>query len=364
MMHFGRSYHTPQRKSGGDNSVIVSRPTTEISSSNTQSPAITILEHREISWIRQCRHRLARIIGDHAPSALNFLADRNGHGGSRIRRRGEAIDIWRDDRIIRIARGNAVYAPQISENFDYFYSAVDPVCARIDGVMFRLIDFSTPRLHWISGFKDFPILCPSLTEPFITTQQYLDFAQLKSGQVVIDLGAYSGLTSIVFAKKVGPTGRVIAVEPDPLTLAACKVNLAAAGQQHVSLVEAAVTATAGPIRLSSEGALGSAFASIVGAYRGKIVVVEATSLDGLIQRCQLERVDFIKMDIEGAEVSVLPSSADFLKRYQPKLIIELHQIDGVSTALALQPFLEGIGYRCELIAQHGHLALPLLAAVP
>jgi FkbM family methyltransferase len=336
----------------------------EMSSSVTDARAAGLLEHRNIPWARRLRHRLGKVIGDHAPGALHFMADAQARKGTRIQRRGEVIDIVQGDRIVRIARANAVYAPSVSESFDYFFSSVEPVCARVDGATVLLTDFSTPRLHRMIGFDDFPVLCPSLTEPFVTTQQYLDFVQLQPGQVVIDLGAYSGLTSIVFAQAVGPTGRVIAVEPDPLTLAACKVNFAAANLPQLSLVEAAVTTSAGVIQLSSEGALGSAFASLVGTHRGKVVEVEAITLDGLMRRCQLDQIDFIKMDIEGAEASVLPGSVEFLQRYRPKLIIEPHTIDGISTAPAIRTLLESIGYRCELIDQHGLVTWPLLAATP
>jgi FkbM family methyltransferase len=319
-------------------------------------------DSQEISWPRYFRHRLAKAVGNFAPSALYYLSDKYNRKGGNIRRRGEAIDITRNDRIIRISRDNALYAPDILYGFDYFFNSVEPICIRVEGAYFHLVDFSTPRIHNLIGFKDFPILFPSLAEPFKTTQQYLDFAQLKPGQVVIDLGAYSGLTSIAFAKEVGSAGRVIAVEPDPLTLTACKVNLARSGHAHITLAEMAVTSSAGRIRLSSEGALGSAFASLVGSHRGKVVEVDAITLDGLMRNCQVDRVDFIKMDIEGAEAWVLPQSVEVLKRCRPKLIIEPHLICGVSTAPALQSLLESIGYHCELIEQYGFRTLPLLAA--
>jgi len=64
-----------------------------------------------------------------------------------------------------------------------------------------------------------------MAEPFSSIQQYLDLARLSPGDTVLDLGAYSALTSIAFAKVVAPDGRVVALEPDPLNFRACYQNI-------------------------------------------------------------------------------------------------------------------------------------------
>jgi len=109
--------------------------------------------------------------------------------------------------------------------FNYYHESTDPIRVKINGTWRDLVDFSTPRFQKISGFDDFPIMCPSLVEPFITTQQYLDFATIQSDQTVIDLGCYSGLTSIAFSKAVGPNGRIISIEPDPVNFICCEKNI-------------------------------------------------------------------------------------------------------------------------------------------
>ena len=78
----------------------------------------------------------------------------------------------------------------------------------------NIVDFSTPRWHWVTGFELFPILFPSFVEPVVTTHQYIEFAELKKEAVVIDLGAYSGLTSILFDMAIPSGGQVIALEAD------------------------------------------------------------------------------------------------------------------------------------------------------
>lgn len=321
-------------------------------------------DHQIIPWRRRIRNPIAKIIGNYAPHAFLLLAKRDSTNKIYINTYRDSIDIICQKRIIRISKCNSVYIPQILDNFEYYYESVESAIYRIRNQIFHVVDFSTPRFHYFLGFDDFALLCPGLIEPFKTARQYLDFAQLKHGQVVIDLGAHSGLTSIAFSKEVGSTGRVIAVEPDPLTLAACKVNFARAGHSNITLEEKAVAPSTGRIRLSSEGALGSAFVSLVGSHRGAVVEVDTITLDGLMQQHKLERVDFIKMDIEGAETLVLLQSAEFLKRYRPKLLIEPHMVNGASTLPALRSCLDSLGYHCELIDQYEIRTLPLLAATP
>lgn len=315
-------------------------------------------------WRRTIRHIVGKMIGTYAPAALLMMTHENRDGKISIKSHGDFVDVVCCDRIIRISKSNYVYLPQIVDNFDLYFTSVEPVFYRLGKAFFQVVDFSTPRFHCVSEFPDFPLLSPGVMEPYKTTRQYLDFAQLQPGHVVIDLGAHSGLTSIAFARQVGVSGRVVAVEPDPLTVTACRVNIARSGCSQITLVAKAIAPAPGRVRLSSEGGLGSALASLVGSHRGVVVDVDAITLDQLMQDHRLERVDFIKMDIEGAEAWVLEGARAFLQRYRPKLIVEPHMAGGRSTLPAMQSLLGSQGYRCELIDQHESRTLPLLAASP
>lgn len=315
------------------------------------------------------RDLLAKFIASNRPSLFYYKADPASRRGITVCENGDAIDVKRmsDRKLIRIGRRNAVYLVDMINSFDYFFGSAMPVRIRTRGDAYDMVDFSTPRLHQVFGFDDFPVLCPSLTEPFPTTEQYLEFAALEPGGIVIDLGSYSALTSIAFAKAVGPAGKVLALEPDPLNFSAAEVNIAANrrvnGLDNIILHPAAVSAREGVLQLSSEGAMGSALTSLVGSYRGDTVDVPCETLQGLADRFDLPRVDFIKMDIEGSELSVILESGAFLGHYRPRVIIEPHIIDGKLTAEPITAFLATLGYRCAVIEQSG-LALPLITADP
>lgn len=313
------------------------------------------------------RDLVAKLVSNHRPSLFYFKADPELRRGISVRENGDAIDIRKlaERKLIRIGRNNAVYLVDMIESFDYYFRSAMPVRIRTAGGAFDMVDFSTPRLHQVIGFDDFPVMCPSLTEPYSTTAQYLDFAALREGDIVFDLGSYSALTSIVFSKAVGPSGKVIALEPDPGNFSAAEVNVAAHSRvnhlDNIVLHAAAVSAHEGTLQLSCEGAMGSALTSIVGAYRGDVVDVPCETLEGLVARFALPRVDFIKMDIEGSELSVITQSTAFFARHRPRMIIEPHIVDGRLTTEPITAFLGSLGYVCSVIEQNA-LTIPLITA--
>jgi FkbM family methyltransferase len=311
----------------------------------------------------------ASLVAKLAPWAFFYVAKREGRASLSVEARSGWIDIVDKKalRKIRIGRKNAAYLPDLANFFDYYYGSATPIKISSKGRIYNVVDFSTPRFQEISGFPEFPILCPSLTEPYITTQQYLDFAVLKEGDVVIDLGCYSGLTSIAFSKAVGVTGKVVALEPDPLNLSAAKCNIARHSLlskiDNIVLLNNAAGAGRGVISFTSEGAMGSADTSVIGSYRGTSFEAICLGLQDIVDSCHLEKVDFIKMDIEGAESSVLGGAQGFFERYRPRLIVEPHIIDNVHSKTAVVSILRGYGYHCEVIEQTG-VSLPLVTAVP
>lgn len=315
------------------------------------------------------RGMIAAAVSALRPTLFYYKANAHSRKGIRVFQTCNSLDIvcQKDGRTIRLSRANSFYVPDMIESFEYFFGSASPILTKSRGKLTRLIDFSSPRLHQVTGFADFPVLCPSLTEPYVTTEQYLGFANLKEGDIAIDLGSYSGLTSICFSKAVGATGKVVALEPDPVNHACVEPNLAAhrekSGLDNIVLMRAAASPQSGTLRLSSEGAMGSALTSIVGTFRGETIEVEGISLADLVSHHGLPRVDFIKMDIEGAELALITESAEFFSRYRPRLVIEPHCIDGVMTSVPILKCLEGIGYTCSIIEQHG-LSLPLITAAP
>jgi FkbM family methyltransferase len=183
----------------------------------------------------------------------------------------------------------------------------------------------------------------------------------------LDLGAYSGITSVAFAREVGFTGEVFAFEPDNKNFRAATetVNTARSfGYPPVTLINKAVWCHDDGLDFSVEGAMGSSALSIVGAERGSIVRVPTTTLTRFVKERQIKHIDFIKIDIEGAEVEVLDSSRELLSQMRPKIIIEPHIVAGILTIKRCRQILAEIGgYKIRVMDQLG-VSLPLITATP
>jgi len=294
-----------------------------------------------------------------APS-LQRLAKLSKSVGLRVFFSSHFFDVCRGNQVIRVATRHWIYLDDITNYFDYYFDAVEPV--EVEGK--SIVDYSVPSYHALKGFDLFPVFLPSLAEPFVTCSQYLDFAGLREGDVVLDLGAYCGVTSIAFAERVGKSGKVIAVEADPENQRATARNFAQyarLGGLPIDLVPAAIWKDCNGIGFSSEGNMGSSAIEIVGNGRGSVVQSPSITLDAIAASFSLSRVSFIKCDVEGAELNIFNS--DFLRTFRPKLIIEPHIVNGVLCHDEVANRLRALGYRTEFIEQTG-VALPLVCATP
>lgn len=139
---------------------------------------------------------------------------------------------------------------------------------------------------------------------------------VEEGDVVVDCGAAWGDTSILFAQEAGPGGRVLAYEFAPSNLELFERNLALNPHvaDRVELVRHAVSDADGvEIRYSDDGT-----STRVG--EGDSVATTLT-IDELVRSRSLDSVDYLKMDIEGAESAALRGAADTIRRFRPKLAI-------------------------------------------
>lgn len=171
-----------------------------------------------------------------------------------------------------------------------------------------------------------------------------------AGDVVIDCGANQGIYSCAFAALVGPRGKVLAFEPQPYAVEALRNNLELNGFGQVTVEQAAVSDREGQAALDLS--CGSTAASIVHDFgRAKSMPVRTTSLSRAA--AGLERLDLIKMDIEGAEYQALMGGKSLIDRFRPHIVLESGRRDRHWQKLS--SFLAGRGYRAHLFDQEGQL---------
>ena len=169
---------------------------------------------------------------------------------------------------------------------------------------------------------------------------------ISPGDTVVDIGANMGCFTIFAARAVGPTGRVIAIEPVSETFAQLRRNIELTKLTNVTLVQAAVAGQPGEVTLTtSENSLfSSMFDTIDGRKNaGRSERVEAITLDQILQRHNLDRVDFLKLDCEGAEHGIVESASVETLRAFGQIAMEIHDVDGARNA-DLVDRVKGHGY--------------------
>ena len=133
-----------------------------------------------------------------------------------------------------------------------------------------------------------------------------------------DCGANIGLSALYFAR-VYPRARIIAFEPDPAIYPYLRENMALNHVNNARLMHAAVSARAGTMTLYSDGKYGSCLAE----HASSDVTPASPTHEVLCVRLRdylTERVDFLKMSIEGAEWEVLADSEDRLSQVDQMLL--------------------------------------------
>lgn len=147
-------------------------------------------------------------------------------------------------------------------------------------------------------------------------------SMLKPGDTALDIGANFGLYTILAAKQVGREGRVLAFEPNPNSLRYLRLNILLNRQSRIEVVSVALSNEEGETEFIcvSQGAYS---ALKVGETPGttSAIRVRQTTLDAIAAAESLYLVDFVKMDVEGAELLVLQGGEEFFSRIPRPLVM-------------------------------------------
>lgn len=169
--------------------------------------------------------------------------------------------------------------------------------------------------------RDFAFLGVRPYEPETTD---LLLSLLKMGMTFVDVGAHIGYYSLLASRKIGPTGKVFAFEPDPRNYALLTVNISVNNCTNVVPVQKAVADYTGKGRLFV--AISSVSHSL---YKDKSIPISSTieidvvSLDDYFRQLGWPSINVIKMDIEGAEIPALRGMRELFSRNPTlKLILE------------------------------------------
>ena len=190
----------------------------------------------------------------------------------------------------RLKRG--AFRPMLSRLINALRAG--PLDVRYQGASFRLY-------HQASATERGALFNPDYN------LEELDFlrAHTPIGGVFVDVGANVGTYAMVLARHVGASGKVIAIEPHPVTHARLAFNRAASGFTQVQLVAAAAGPSDGELMIATDGDNLGASHIVSGDRPGNAIRVPSLRLQRILDEAGADHVDALKIDVEGFEDRVL-----------------------------------------------------------
>jgi FkbM family methyltransferase len=197
-----------------------------------------------------------------------------------------------------------------------------------------------PRKHFLTDYLHKPITVKSSEGIiFVARPKFEDLARflfshvlakwepiseinVREGQVIIDVGANVGYYTIQLSKKIGSTGKIIAIEPDTDTFDILRQNCNLNNLNNVELQNVAVGAKNEKIKLFRSDTH-SGISSLVENVGSNSITIDAITLDGLLGD-KYKKINWVKIDVEGYEVFVLKGAEKSLSRIET-ILIEIHE---------------------------------------
>lgn len=182
---------------------------------------------------------------------------------------------------------------------------------------------------------------------FIVEESYESFmknlVKLKPGNIFVDVGAHVGKYSFYAARQVGNSGLVIAIEPHPNNVENLRKGIELNGLTNIKVVEKACSNYSGTgflieYELSARHEL---------SKNPTKMKVEVDTLDNILQNLQVNRVDMIKIDVNGHEYEVLEGSKKTLKSFKPAIIMEVM----LENRQKVFQYVKNFGYRSRILSE-------------
>jgi FkbM family methyltransferase len=214
------------------------------------------------------------------------------------------------------------------------------------------------RIPKIRHFNDYRQIYKRIYDEFVVNQ-HLKVFPLGRGDIVVDAGANIGSFTINAASIVGPEGKVIAIEPEKANCDILRRTIDANDLSNVTIVPKGLWSKKGTraLFLDDLPGLHSVFSNRPGDTSQKScverrkkecseVVIEVDNLDNILNELGVGKVDFIKMDIEGAEIEALKGAKITLDNSKAKLVVEAgHVVNGEQTCKKIVPWLGERNFR-------------------
>ena len=274
------------------------------------------------------------------PNVFNFCR-RTFRQGAIIEARDGELWLRKDNRAMILPPHHLVYAADVAATFDRFFLPLVPELR--DGI--EVLDYSKPGTLQTYRDSGLQFEMASFPEEEDELEESFRWYRPKAGDLVFDVGAHCGVSTYHLSELVGPKGKVVAFEPDPISFALLKRNIERYNLTNVVLQNAAIAGTGGKLAFSSEGTVGSMLMSVLPRDpAGSVVTVDAMTLADAFSQWGVP--NFCKIDIEGAEIDVIEKSADLLRSNKTNFSLDTCHLkpNGQSTHADVEALFRSYGY--------------------
>ncbi|MBS1512374.1 MAG: FkbM family methyltransferase [Bacteroidetes bacterium] len=200
-------------------------------------------------------------------------------------------------------------------------------------LVYKIIDLFTLGTGLKKKFNGFPVKIPTrFINYFPSDYEKENYAflkaQTKQGGVVLDIGAHIGLFSVISSQITGDTGKVFAFEPSPTTTEMLqktirinhKGNVIEPVQQAMSNEVGKITFYVSEDKIDNSNSL----VEYLDDRKLKGIEVDMNTIDNFVAQKKLTAVNFIKIDVEGAEYDTLRGGTNTFLNLKPACILAIH----------------------------------------
>lgn len=191
--------------------------------------------------------------------------------------------------------------------------------------------------------------------------------QLEEGMICLDVGANLGYFAFLESSKIGKTGKVIGIEPAPLTFELFKKNIKLQKFQNISSYNFAISNKEGTIDFFVSSS--SNWSRIIEGEdsdhgdKGTIIKIKCKTIDNFIDELQLNKLNLIRVDLEGYEFEIFEGAQKTLSKLKPMLQIEVHRdFMGIEKSMRFLENFKDLGYDVEYYIPRG-VDMPFVASI-
>lgn len=208
----------------------------------------------------------------------------------------------------------------------------------------RVRCFDLGRYHIYLNLSEYNTMLGRIVGTFEPRKFALISAFLKPGDVFLDIGGNKGDFALFAAGIVGAAGKSICFEPHPDNVESIKRSAAKSDFANITVVEACVASSNGSVTLHIGRKSG--WHSMFGKGESGTMERPSFTLDKYLQENNIDRVNLIKIDVEGAELEVLRGAMNTLALCRPLMLVDVHKrLIGSPGVRFLSEFAKAADYR-------------------